>query len=352
MVNNHFHNPSETAKMFMKKIFHGEPNDRIPFAPAIYEHKAFLIDKTPSQVAKNPELLTQGVLKEYSVYQPDLLTIGLDVYNVEAEAMGGKIKYYPDSSDIPVIQGSLVFSEADISQLGIPDPSADGRMPMMLDVGKRVKERLGSEVFIRGAISGPFTLSCSLAGQEKTIIEAYKRTNFIRDLLEKVTQVIVKYAKAWIDIGLGTIMFDSLASPPLVPPDVYKNIIKPYHKKIFGILDKFELSHKPLIIGGDTTKIASDLADVGADLLLCDYNADLDTYLGVADKNDISLRVNLDPQKIRNDSPRKLRELAGGVVESARGLDRFILGTGVLAYDTPVENVLAVKQVCKDRNIL
>lgn len=352
MANSHPEEQLETPKKFMKKVFAGEETGRIPFAPAVYEHKAFLINKTPSQVAKDPELLTESIFEEYSVYQPDLLTVGLDVYNIEAEAIGGKVKYYPDSCDVPVFKGPLVTSEADLRQLSIPDPHADGRMPVMLDVGKRVIDELGSEVLIRGAISGPFTLACSLAGQERTIMEAYKKTGFIKDLLETVTQVIVKYAKAWIDTGLGTIMFDSLASPPLVPPDIYRDIIKPYHWKIFGILDQFELSHKPLIIGGDTTKISSELADVGADLLICDYNADLETYLGVAEREGIALRVNLDPQKIKNGVPGELRALAGEVAKRAKKLNRFILGTGVLVYDTPVENVLAVKQVCEDRNIL
>ena len=351
MTNNNHSEQLETSKQFMEKVFAGESTGRIPFAPAIYEHKAFLIDKTPSQVAKDSDLLTRSIFEEYSVYQPDLLTIGLDVYNVEAEAMGGDVKYYPDSSDIPVFQGPIVNSEADLRQFSIPDPRDDGRMPLMLEVGERVKADLGSEVLIRGAISGPFTLACSLAGQEKIIMEAYKKTSFIKDLLEKVTRVISKYAKAWIDIGLGTIMFDSLASPPLVPPDIYRDIIKPYHREIFGILDKTELSHKPLIIGGDTTKISSELADVGADLLLCDYNAEIETYLDVAEREGISLRVNLDPQKIKNGAPGELRALATAVAERAKKLDRFILGTGVLVYDTPVENVLAIKQVCEDRNI-
>lgn len=350
MTNSHSVEQLETPKKFMKKVFAGEATGRIPFAPAVYEHKAFLIDKTPSQVAKDPELLTKSILEEYSVYHPDLLTVGLDVYNVEAEAMGGEVKYYPDSCDVPVFRGPLVNSETDLKQLSIPDPRADGRMPLMLEAGKRVRDELGSEVLIRGAISGPFTLACSLAGQERTIMEAYKKTGFIEDLLEKVTRVIVEYAKAWVDIGLGTIMFDSLASPPLVSPDIYKNIIKPYHRKIFGILDQFELSHKPLIIGGDTTKISTELSDVGADLLLCDYNADLETYLSLAEKKAISLRVNLDPQKIKSGPPGDLRAQAGEIVKRAKKLNRFILGTGVLVYDTPVENVLAVKQVCEERN--
>jgi hypothetical protein len=68
--------------------------DRIPFVPAIYEHKAALIGKTPSEVAQSEELLVYAALAEFETYRPDLLTVGMDVYNVEAEALGCKVKYY------------------------------------------------------------------------------------------------------------------------------------------------------------------------------------------------------------------------------------------------------------------
>ncbi len=53
-------------------------------------NKAFPISRKPSEVAYNAELLYQAMIEEFSVYQTDILTVGLDVYNIEAEAIGCK----------------------------------------------------------------------------------------------------------------------------------------------------------------------------------------------------------------------------------------------------------------------
>ncbi|MCK7483425.1 MAG: hypothetical protein M0C28_45105 [Candidatus Moduliflexus flocculans] len=63
-----------------------EAVDKVPFVPAVYEHKARLIGRTPSQVCRSLDLLLEALEREDAIYGPDALTVGLDVYNVEAEA--------------------------------------------------------------------------------------------------------------------------------------------------------------------------------------------------------------------------------------------------------------------------
>ena len=90
--------------------------DRIPFVPAIYEHKGALIGKSPSEICRNPEYLYRGLLKELETYDPDMLVMGIDVYNVEAEALGCKVVYFPDSNDCPGIVQPLIDSPADLAR--------------------------------------------------------------------------------------------------------------------------------------------------------------------------------------------------------------------------------------------
>jgi len=338
-----------TPKDLMNSVFRAERVNRIPFAPAVYEHKAFLIDESPSKVAKDSELLYEALLEEYSTYSPDLLTVGLDVYNIEPEALGCKVNFYSESDNVPVIRDRIVDNREDIFELEVPDPDTAGRMPLMLKAGKRINKKLGDEVYIRGAVSGPFSLACHLGGQQKTIMAAHEGSDFIRDLLELSTTTIKEFAKAWVEAGLGVVVFDSLASPPLISPETYSKLIKPYHEKLFGYLDNFELSHKPLIIGGNTTSIASELADVGADYLLCDYDADKETYLEISEEEGITVRFNLDPDKIKNKAPEDLKNMVLETIEKGKDFTRFVLGTGVLVYDTPKENVLRVREVCREQ---
>lgn len=65
--------------------------EKLPWQPAIYEHKAALIGCTPLEVACDADLFVEALLKEHEVYEADFLTVGLDVYNVEAEALGAEL---------------------------------------------------------------------------------------------------------------------------------------------------------------------------------------------------------------------------------------------------------------------
>lgn len=335
-----------TPKEVMTSVFAGRKVSRIPFAPAIYEHKAYLIGKKPSELAKDANLLSQAILTEWETYKPDLITVGLDVYNIEAEALGCEIRYYSHTKDVPVIKKPAFMTEEDLIQAQVPDPQKNDRMPLMIEAGQKTLSELGDQVFIRGGMSGPFTLASNLCGQQRMLIETYKNTSFAQDLLELSLQTLIRYSEAWIKAGLEVIVFDSLSSPPMISPKIYSEVIKPYHVKLFDFLDNFELSHKPLIIGGNTTDIAEEIVKTGADLVICDYNADLDTYLRVVKEHDITLRVNLNPDLIRNGPKRKIKEFTSNTVNKGRELSRFILGTGVLVYDTPIDHVLVVKSVC------
>lgn len=73
--------------------------------PAIYEHKAWFFNDTPSNISRDAGLITQALLVEYEQIGPDALVIGVDVYNLEAEAAGCPVTFYEgDDISIPGIQ--------------------------------------------------------------------------------------------------------------------------------------------------------------------------------------------------------------------------------------------------------
>ena len=82
-----------TSRERVEAVYALRKADRVPFVPAIYEHKARLIGVSPSAICRNAELLEQGLERELELYAPDVLTIGIDVYNVEAEALGCRVRY-------------------------------------------------------------------------------------------------------------------------------------------------------------------------------------------------------------------------------------------------------------------
>lgn len=53
-----------TAKQRMQRVWNFEKPDRVPFVPAVYEQKAFMIGSTPSKVSRDAELLYRAMQVE------------------------------------------------------------------------------------------------------------------------------------------------------------------------------------------------------------------------------------------------------------------------------------------------
>ncbi|MEA3368071.1 MAG: uroporphyrinogen decarboxylase family protein, partial [Planctomycetota bacterium] len=67
-------------------VLAGEAPDRWPFIPSVYEHGATLLARGPSEVSRDAGLMAEAALTGYRAYAHDLVTVGIDIYNIEAEA--------------------------------------------------------------------------------------------------------------------------------------------------------------------------------------------------------------------------------------------------------------------------
>ena len=153
------------------------------FLPAIYEHKAWFIGSTPSAISRDADLLTRALLAEYEAIGPDALAIGVDVYNLEAEAAGCRVTFYEgDDTSIPGIKPGhhLIHVGDDLSQAPVPNPLRDGRMPVNLAAARAVRRAVGDDFWLRGAISGPFSLAISLVGAEALFLACLDHPDWVR----------------------------------------------------------------------------------------------------------------------------------------------------------------------------
>lgn len=63
---------------------------KTPFTLAVYEHAARFVGRTPAEVSQDPALLFQGHRGAYLEYRHQPIAMGIDIYNLEAEAYGAK----------------------------------------------------------------------------------------------------------------------------------------------------------------------------------------------------------------------------------------------------------------------
>jgi len=329
----------------------GAPRAVPVFLPAIYEHKAWFIGSTPSAISRDPDLLARAILAEFAAIGPDALVVGVDVYNLEAEAAGCAVTFYEgDDTSIPGIKPGdhVIHVGDDLAAARIPHPLKDGRMPVNIEAARLVRHELGPDYWIRGAISGPFSLAISLVGAEAVFIACLDEPEWVRQLLAYTGRIITAFGQAYIDVGVELIVFDSQASPELLSPAMYEEFVLPITQEIAAWAARQGVRDLPLIIGGNTTPIAELLAQTGCNNLLCDFTGDFDEWSGVAASVNKALRRNLSPRMIEKATPDEVYALARDYVARGKDLPGFIMGTAVIPFGTPTENVLAVKRACLD----
>ena len=333
-----------TPRQRIQHLVEGEPVDRTPFCPAIYEHKAALIGVKPSEMCRDADLFEKAIIREVEVYEPDMLVVGCDVYNVEAEAAGCTV-LYPDSNNVPAIVGRFLRAGNDISRLRFPDPEKSGRMPLHLEVGRRVQKRFGEERFVRGALSAPFSMACELVGPESLLMAALDRPDWVRRLLDYCSEIVKSYGRAFVERGLGVILFDSHASPPLTYPELYRKIILgPTGRVVQYFRKELGLALVPYIMGGDTAVLLEEILETGSNNILCDYKADLSVFVDRLEKAPVLLRANLDPLFLMTHPEKEIWDKVSEVLAKGRRHPRFLMGTGILPYDIAPEKVIAVRE--------
>ena len=332
-------------------VLDGETPDQVPFLPAIYEHKAWFVGETPSRVARDARLLTTAMLAEYERVQADALILGIDVYNVEAEALGCSVTYYDgNDNSVPAIgsHGAVFHGSDEIASLRMPDPQKDGRMPLNLEAAQNVMKVLGKEIPIRGAVSGPFSLAAHLAGPGNFFLLLMMKPDLVKALLKFASEVIKRYGQAFIELGCGVVVFDSHASPDLLSPDMYREFVLPPTQEIITHFHELGVRHVPLIIGGNTTKIMDAYLETGANNILCDTKADVREFLERCSKTRRAFRRNISSSDFLEITSDEVRQRALKSLEESNGYPGFILGSAVLPYGTPVSHLTAMREAIQE----
>jgi uroporphyrinogen decarboxylase len=340
--------PSLTPRQRIQYLLEGRAVDRTPFCPAVYEHKAALVGVSPSEMCRDAALFEQAIVREVEVYEADMLVVGCDVYNVEAEAAGCGVRY-PGSNDVPAVERRVLRPGADISRLELPDAEKSGRMPLHLEVGRRIQNRFGQERIVRGALSAPFSLACELVGPEGLLVALIDRPDWVSELLSFTAEIAISYGGAFARRGLGIILFDSHAAPPLTSPEVFRRLILPPTSRVVRYFrHELGLPLVPYIMGGDTASLLDDIVATGTNNILCDYRADLDLFVERLKDEPLFLRANMDPGFLAAQPAEKIKAKVGEILSVGRRHPRFLMGTGILPYNIAPEKVIAVREAVED----
>ncbi len=338
-----------TSRERFAALARGEPVDRLPFAPTVLEHSAAVIGRTPSECARDGRLLADAQVAAWRAYGHDLVTVGIDVYNLEAEALGCEVRFHEDRSVPGIVSHPLAVPSR------LPDLTFDkarGRIGPTLAAAADVLARIGSDVPVSMGICGPFSIAVELRGYERLMEDCADDPDRARGLIDALLEHQCRYCDAILAEGLGVTVFESWATPPLLSPALYAAFAAPAETSLVRHLRNRGAATAPLVIGGDTTAVVDAILATGTTLLVADSSVDLGGFLRKASALDRTLRGNLDPKRLASSTPEHLLSLVDAMLDIAGGYRRFLVGTGVVSYDTPPENLRAIRRHLEARGML
>ena len=316
------------------------------FAPSVYEHAALLIDRTPWEVSRDPDLLFEAHAEAYRRYRHGPVVVGIDIYNLEAEAYGGVIEK-PHGVGIPAIGRPIVDSAGQLAELEPFDPATAGRIPMAIEVAARLAREF-PEADVRVPVSGPFSIASNLAGFETLLTDVLTRPDEASAGLMSLTRGQEAFCRAIHRRGLDIAFFESAAAPPLLSPEMFRSVELPALRSIINRTSQIAGHPVPCIIGGDTTPILEAILETGTGAVICPVEADQEAFMKkIWNRTDVRVRVNTSAEVMVRGTRDELRAEFARIVRLTTGRENVCLGTGALPYETPPENVLWQKELCQ-----
>lgn len=323
----------------------------IPFTPVIYEHAARFVGRTPSEVSLDAELLFQAHRAAYLEYRQQVIAVGIDIYNLEAEAYGARVER-PAGDAIPAIYEPLLHTLEDGEKLPPFDPSSAGRLPMVLSVGRRLKQEF-PEADVRIPVAGPFSIAFNLRGIGRLCEDVVLRPEVTGRVLLRLAENQAALCRAVADAGLGIAFFESAAAPPLLSPRQFHEVELPALRRVLEVASECLGHPVPCIMGGNTYPVLTDLLATGTHYLACNVETDQGAFVvSVAQTHPhVRVRVNLNPAVVASPDPELICRAVDDVLAIIDGRPNCLIGTGALPLETPPENIRLIRDYLRSRRL-
>lgn len=185
---------------------------------------------------------------------------------VEAEALGCGVNFYTGHKDIlyPTISKKVAEKVEDLDIHVPSDLARAGRIPVVTEALRLLKEEVGDQVAIGAWVLGPYTLAGQLVDIGDLAKKAFKKTEMVHQVLDTMARVLIELSRIYREAGADYMTIREMgAGPDILSPRMFKILIRPHLERIFAAIE----SPKVLHICGDTDSIVDQMAPCGADAI-------------------------------------------------------------------------------------
>lgn len=332
---------SYNGKKLLMSVLRHEKTEQVPWVPFAGVHAGKLKGYSGREILTDGNKLFESLLRVNEVYQPDGQPVVFDL-QVEAEILGCQLLWAeaapPSVASHPLAQDMTIPSR-------LPQPD-EGRLPMILDVMRRMKQSVGEKTALFGLVTGPFTLASHLRGTD-IFLDSVDHPDFLGELLAYTQQVALRMTDYYLEAGMDVIaIVDPLISQ--ISPRHFKRFMSEPFSAIFDYL-RAKNALSSFFVCGDATKNIEVMCQTKPDSIFIDENIDMVTAKQITDRYNITLGGNI---------PLTTRMLLGTqqdnmayVIDLLDKLDHhnLVIAPGCdMPYDVPVENVIGVMQAVRE----
>lgn len=327
-----------TRKELLFEVLQHKETPRPGWVPLAGVHAGLLKNFTADEVYQSADKLYESLLEVNKMYQPDGLLLLFDL-QLEAEILGCQIKW--EKNGPPSVRSHPLENTLEIPTTKITKES--GRIPLVIDVARRIKKEIGNDVALYGLFCGPYTLASHLRGTN-FFRDARQRPEYVKELMAYVTELGIQMADIYMDEGVDVIVPTDPVVSQISPKHFQEFVFEPY-KKIFDHI-RSRKAFSSFFVCGNATHILDLMCQTGPDSLSIDENVDIVKAYEITNKHNVVIGGNI---------PLTTALLLGNQMDNMKiGIDlidrmnvkkNFIVAPGCdMPYATPIENTVALSQ--------
>ena len=294
-----------------------------------------IIGHTVEELVKSGELQAQCMRAVADRFSTGAAFSLMDL-SVEAEAFGSEVHYSED--DVPTIKEALIHNEEEADNLIVPKVGAGRTGECVKGIEKACTLITDRPVF--AGIIGPYSLAGRLLDMTEIMILCYEEPEMVETVLEKATEFLIEYAKAFKAAGANGI---AMAEPAagLLSPNLIDEFSTPYVRRIIEEVedDNFIVIYHNC---GNVEPLVENMKAVDAVAYSFGNAIDIEKMLEKL-PNDTMIIGNIDPAGIiRNSDPETIRKEVLDLLKKCGKYENFVISSGCdIPPMTSLENLQA-----------
>jgi len=293
------------------------------------------------QAVSDPIAQSDAVLALHEHFHTPVMLTAMDL-SAEAETFGCTIRM--SDEEIPTVIGRLVTNSAEIAALPAPQPG-DLRTAVHLESARLLVA--SGKAPVLGGLIGPFSLAGRIFGVSEALEMTASDPELILSLLEKVTDFLIAYTRAFGESGaMGVIMAEPAAG--LLSPRGLGRFSAPFVKRIAEAVQTENFS---MMLHNCGAKIAHLPKVLESGAMLYHFGAPMDIVAALEQvEGQAILAGNLDPTAIfHQGTPETVYAHTLALAQAVKAYPNFILSSGCdLPPGTPVRNLEAFYQAVRE----